>query len=594
MTRPIQSLVRRRWPLLILTGTLVSGATVGALRVQALVRAQLPQLLSAQLESALGRPVHFGRVHVGLMGVWVDDLRVPRIAGEPADPLSAKRLRVAADWWRLLTTRQLQVQGVDLDGARVRLAAMPRKQDEQPWTAQVLRLSATGIERFGVHNASVEMLPTRGQSGAWTATGVGGDLRVRADEFTYGARLAHFSSADLSLQGVSLAGTGSASGLHLRDARATYHGVEVQASGDVRNRGNAVAMTLRVRKAPLSKLAAQLGIPAKWAVDGNITGAFTVDARNNDLHAIRGTLTVNRGSLTRNGGKFPWTTARADLEWTPAKAVLRNLRLSGKGLSVTAEGSITTAKGQPMTAGRFALTGDVVANESGAVAQVAELLAFRRVLDGRWQAARAALHFRAGGTVGDLAASTATGRLHLDGLRFRPMPTPDSVTVHSLDAELERTPTQLVLRGVRARTEGLSLAAEVSLTDDRPGAPGQFRVSGSVGAKDLKSLRTAIPHAELWQWIPVASPAANGSVQFTLGGPTANPAATWSRGRFQVSDFRLSAHSSLPSSAMFFIPVKVASGAFRQADGKLAFDDVQIAAQTFNARGRAGFDFTGP
>src|SRR5688572_346172 len=91
---------RKRWPLLVLSAALGTGAVFAGVRLQALVRRELPRILKAKLQAAAGRPVAFGSLHVTPAGIWIDDLRVPRIAPETEDPLTARRVRVTLDWWR--------------------------------------------------------------------------------------------------------------------------------------------------------------------------------------------------------------------------------------------------------------------------------------------------------------------------------------------------------------------------------------------------------------------------------------------------------------------------------------------------------------
>lgn len=586
-----RSFARRRWPLLTLTGVALGGASVGVLRLQSLAQELLPGYLKGQLEAALGRPVEFGQVRLWPTGLWVEQFRIPRLAGEAADPVSAKGVRVSADWWSLISKRQVRIDEVVLDGAQLRLATSAALAGKGPWTGQVLQLAGTGIRRFGVQDASIQFLSDAKGSVAWSAADIDGTVKLQPDTFEYQARVDRFQAPGVMLAGVDLAGSGNAKQLLLSRASVAYEGGRLNADGNIRVADNRTDLRIRVDQMPLDRLASRIGIPNEWAMKGTVTGVLTVDARDNALRSIRGTVDVARGSFSRPGGQFPWETARAKVEWTPEQATLSDVKVTGDGLTLTAAGVVRTPAGTPFTEGAFDLTGRVVAARNGSVSRVAELLAFRRVLEGRWEAGSATVDFKANGLVGQVAAARATGKLQVEDLRFRPVADQEAATVDHLSADLERSPEKLALRNVQARTDGFTAVADVTLTDDRPKHAAEFRVDGSVEVKDLKSLRRTLPQAALWRWIPVASPRASGKLAFRMGGQVASPADLWADGKFEARDFRLSAASSLPSGAVFFIPVDVAKGTFRHAGRQFEIRDLNLDARTFDASGRLALDF---
>src|ERR1700694_2678768 len=110
----------KRWPALLLAGTVVSGATVGGLRLQTLLRRELPGLLRARLEAAVGRPVRVGELHGLPTGLWLDSFRVTARPGEAQDPLVARRVGISVSWWDLLFSSRVRVAGVNLQGATLR------------------------------------------------------------------------------------------------------------------------------------------------------------------------------------------------------------------------------------------------------------------------------------------------------------------------------------------------------------------------------------------------------------------------------------------------------------------------------------------
>lgn len=593
MRKSFQSFARKRWPILALTGTVVGGGAYGVFHLQSLAQAHLPGYLKGQLEAALGRPVEMGPVRLSPTGLRVERFRLPRIAGEAADPVSAKSIRVSADWWKLVARREVRIDDVVLEGAKVSLSAASPMAGKGPWTGQVVRLANTGIQRVGVQDASIQYLADNRGTVAWAAEDVDGSLKLQPERFDYQARIHHFESAGTELAGVRLAGFADEEQLTLSQATLEYGGGSLAAEGTIRVADNATDLQLRVNRMPLAKVAARVGIPQEWAVQGTVTGLLTLDAHDNALRSIKGTVNVTRGSISRPEGQFPWESARAKVDWTPAQATLSDVKVQGDGVSLTAHGTVQTPENRPFTEGEFQLSGRVAAERSGAVSRVAELLAFRRVLEGRWEAGSASVDFQAHGQVKDVSKATATGKLLVRNLRFRPVADQEAATVDHFSAQLERTPDRLVLRDLQAKTDGFTAVGEAVLTDDQPQKPAEFRVDGRVAVKDLKSLRRALPQAALWRWIPVASPRASGELAFKMGGELARPADLWSNGTFEARDFRLSAAAPLPGDAVFFFPVKVAKGSFKHAARQFEIADLDLKASTFGANGRLALDFRG-
>lgn len=592
----LQLMLRRRWPLLILSGAIVVGLAAVGFRMRALVQDQLPGFLQQRLEAALGRPVVFGRLSVWPNGVWIENFRVPRAHGESVDPLTAKRLRVSADWWQLLTTRRLRVTAVDLDSAQIRLTQGTGAGDQSAWTKQVLGLSRAGVERMGLRGASLNVVKPGGRV-VWAAQRVEGDIYPGAGRFRYRARVGRLDTPQASLVAVRLAGSGDARALRLDEGKAGYGGGQFEARGSLDSAGGGLAATVRVRDLSLAGLAPQLGVPKEWAVAGRLTGEVTLDALNNSLRRIDGLVSVSRGSLSHAGSRFPWDTARTHVHWTPAGTVLENVRVTGPGLSLAGAARVATPAGEPLTRGRFTASGELRAVRSTAVAAMSEVLAFRKIMGGRWTADTASVRFKADGTVGDLANASAAGDLSIGTLRFRPDPRGDQILINSVAAKLERTAGRLHLSSIRAQTHGLSLTGEATVTADAPGKPGAFTAEGIADVRELRLLRRAVPKAALWKWIPVASETAGGRVTFRLGGPTAadalvSGAGLWSDGRFEVRDFRLSARTPLPGGGVFLIPVNTARGVFRHRDRRFEATELQIDARTFDATGNMSWDFS--
>lgn len=583
--------LRRRWPLLALTGAVAGVAAFGVLRLQSLAQDLLPSFLKARLETALGRPVHFGALHLTPTGLWIDQLRVPAQGAEKADPLAAKTVRVAADWWSLIRSRQVKVDNITLHGAAVRLSPAVQK-PEEPWTAQLVSLSGSGIPTVGFKNADVVMLSEAGKP-TWAAEKIDGTLRLAADGFHYQTRIRNFHSGGVQLASFELKGSGDREKLTLEHGAVEYAGGRLLAQGKVGASDNAVDLQVKVDRMPLGQIAARVGIPADWAIQGTLTGTLTVGARDNALKSVHGTVNVARGSFSRQDGKFPWEKATARIDWTPAGARISGVRVDGDGVTLTADGTVEVAPGKPFTAGQFRLNGKVSAGRSGSVARVAELLAFRKALEGRWQAGSASVSFTASGVVGEVEKARAAGTLVVENLRFRPVADQEPAIVDRLSADVERTGDRLILKNVHARTDGFDLKGSALLTDDRPGHPGEFRAEGDVDVQDLKSLRRALPQAALWRWIPVASANASGKLSFRLGGEIAKPADLWSEGRYEAHNFRFSAASPLPSGVVFFFPVKTAKGTFKHSNRVFETPDLDLDAGTFTATGRMGIDFHG-
>lgn len=589
--RHFSCLARGRWPMIALTGAVVGAATVGFLRLQAEIRAQLPGILQARLEAALHRKVEIGTLHLTPLGISVDGVRVFRGASDREDPLVAKRLNVGVDWWTLATERRWQVSGVEAIDARVRLTQGATQATDKPWTQQLLALSDSGIGRFRVHNASLGLLPASGPS-TWTAAGVTGELVLGSRQFHYDAQLKQLQTHEVQLASMHLVGTGDRDGVTLKEASAKYQGARVRAKGQLKAVRNEAAVTLQVDHLPLGRLATRLGIPADWAMHGSLTGEVTVDARDNALRTVRGNVDITRGSLIRSGGELPWNSAHARVDWTPALARLSDVKVLGNGVTLTANGEVALHPGQPFTAGEFQVAGNLSASDPHSVTQVADLLAFRQLLEGRWKAGSAVVRFQSRGVVDRLAQATSSGHIHVEGLNFQPVAGSETVTVQHLDADLERTGERLAFSEVKAKTDGMTVAGEAQLTNEKQGKPAEFLASGAVEVADLSSLRKAVPEASLWKWVPELSPTANGRLQFRLGGPVGSPSDLWSDGHFEVRDFRVGAHAPLPNGGVLSVPVQVASGDFRHAHRRLEVENLALSAQAFQSNGELSIDFT--
>lgn len=585
-------LARSRWPLIALTGGVVVAATTGFLRLQAEIRAQLPGILQARLESALHRKVQIGTVHLTPLGVSVEGVHVFRAAADREDPLVAKRLYVGVDWWRLVRDRQWQVSGVEAVDAQIRLTQGGAGNGSQPWTQQFLALSSSGIERFRVRNASLGLLPAAGPE-LWSASGVTGELVPGAREFRYAAQLKQLRTPEVQLASLRLSGTGDEKGVTLKEGVARYQGARVRARGQLRAARNEALVTLQVDHLPLGRLAARLGIPAEWAMQGSVTGEVTVDARDNALRAVKGNVEIARGSLAGSGGELSWNSAHARVDWNPSRTRLSQVRVLGNGVTLTADGDVTVRPGEAFTAGQFQVSGELSASDPQAVTQVADLLAFRQLLEGRWKASNAVVRFHSQGRVNQLAQAVSTGHVHVDGLTFRPLAGSEPVTVQHLDANLERSGARLAFNRVKAQTGGMTVSGEVRLASERPGEPAEFVASGDVEVADLTSLRKAVPEASLWKWVPELSPAANGRLRVSLGGPVGHPDELWSEGHFEVHDLRLGAHTPLPNGNLLSVPVQVARGDFRHAHRRLEVKNLALLAPGFEGAGQLEVNFAG-
>lgn len=579
----------RRWPLLVLGVGLVAGGTVCAFRVQTLAREKVPAYLHAHLEAALGRPVEWSALRVFPTGVMLEGFRVPKRAGEAADPVSTRRVHASVNWWELLARRKVHISGLDVDGLRLRLAGTPAGKAKTPWTRQLLGLSRTGVDRFRLRDASVETAAAPG-SAAWAVHGVTGDLVVQPASFRCSGRAAAFQRAGVELGEIRLAATGDASRLKISSGRVAYQGAQLHGSGCVNVAANTAGLTLHVKDLPLDRLGQRLGLPRAWTVRGQVTGDVTVDAGNNALRRVAGTVRVARGSVTRDGGKLPWTSASARVLWTPQETRVSELVASGAGVTLSGGGQVLTPAALALTRGTFRFGGRLTAEGTAAVARVSELLAFQRLLNGRCEAGRASVDFSAGGAVAQLAQAHARGTLHVEALRVLPVAGSVPVVVTRLDAALERFPDRLVVRNVQAQTAGLALHGDATLTNDHPGHPGLLSATGGLDIRDLHSLRVAFPQANLWEWLPADSPHAAGRVRFALEGEVAHLAGVRTHGTFELRDFRLASHAPLPGGLVLHVPVQSAAGAFHYAGRRFELSDLSLASPEFGATGQLAVD----
>jgi hypothetical protein len=580
-----------RWPIIALITLLIAGASIIGHRFNSYVQRELPGFLQARLSEAFNRPVEFEAVGFSVRGVRIENLRVGAGPGERADLIQSPSVTAGVDWMHLVGQQELRVSDVHLHAPVVTIDPYAPEQDAPPWQTQLMTLGGSGVGRLAVRDASVRVLGAGSAPDEWTAVDLTGSVSLTADQFGYDGRMKSLEGHGARFTSLRLAGTGNADLLHLTRGSAAYREGRFDVSGTFTTVEHVADLVVKVRRMPLSSIGRELGIPAEWAMQGTMTGEVHVDALGHGIRKVTGTLNVQRGSVTHDGGQLPWKSAVAQVDWTPERARLADVEIVGNGMRLTGEGTITNQPGAPLTAGRLLVAGRLTADTPAAFREAARFLAVDTLPGTAWQADSAAVDFRATGIVGNLDQAQATGRLTVSGLELRQRPDSKPVIISRLEADLFRSGDEVALRNLVARTEDLRLAGHVTLTD-RPGnQPAFLRAEASVEVNDLASLKTALPGAQIWNWIPVASADASARLELRMAGPLGDLRSWSSDGEFAAQNFRLSTAAPLPNDVMFFIPVEAATGAFTYAGQRLQIQGLNLETSNFDAGGDVSLDF---
>lgn len=579
---------RRRlvWVLLAAAAAGVSGLVYWG---QSVVRRELPAYLQRRLSAALGRPVSMGRVSFWPPGAFsVHAFRVQPGPRDPEPPLTANRLRAYVSWWDLVIHRRVRVTALHADQARV-AALLDLRDPRQPGVdaSSLLRsLAQVGLQSVGLHTSSavITTIQPSGEPQQVTAAGIELVMWPRGERFSYRARVSRWSGAGVRADDVFLAGRGDSRTITLTESRARFSGGTVAARGSYGMRGGDVTMQVRVNGLPLAEIEPQLGFPPEWGVSGRLTGSMEVSALWGSLQRVVGTITVAPGAIARAQAVFPWQTATAHVDWQPEAVVIRNIDVQGNGIELRGQADVGGARKLPLFRRPFRARGTVEATSTQAVADMARLLAFSTPVRGRWGIERASIAFQATGIVGNLAGARANGRLSASGLMLRPRETGQALVIRSIQGDLERWPTHLHLRNVRAAAEGVTAGGALTITPPAAGRPGSFDYDGRMEFVNLAVLRQQLPELPLWQWVLPAGPGSRGSLSFAARGPLSAPEQMAGRGEFQFRGFGASVPTG-QGDGQWQAPVRMLSGGLVLHENRLALRDVTLQSDMFRASG---------
>jgi hypothetical protein len=577
----------------IALGGLFLAMGIGLYRLQGYLRERLPAYTREQLETALGRPVRFGSIHVSPFGtVAIDDVEVPPQAGEARAPLRARSLRAGLSWWDLLVSHRLRVSGIELQSPRVDTAVDLRTTPgtETSLNARILSLAAAGLRSIGVRDGEVRLAATLPDASTQviTAAGLSGSLDFTSRQFAYDARARRWDGGGVQLTGLRVRGDGDARETRLTQSDMAYQGGRLRARGTYQEAGQQLALTVGVHDFPLQEAARRMGMPGEWRLAGRVTGTLEMAADGGSLRRVRGLLVADAGDLRGAGmsREFVWNRASANLDWTQNGAQLQDIRVQGDGIELTGQASIDGSPAQIVSRGQFRAHGRVRVMSREAAARLGEILAYRSPLGGGWTAAGAEFEVDASGPAARPGDALATGRFRVADLALQPAGADAPLHVRTVSGEFRRDPAGLQIRSLVARASGIEGTGSLVVANHAGDQPVRFDAEGKVRIEDPQALHRLLPRAAMWRWLANDSP---GTGEFTVraSGPMTELAAVQVEGRFDMRQVRLTlpgtgGGGSSPAAAL---AVRRAQGNFRHDRSVLRLSDVQLTGDEFEGRG---------
>lgn len=583
----------RQWRRLawLLTITLLLGGGYAAYRASQFARKELPLYLGQRLTEVLERPVAVGKVTAWPPGGFtLKRLEVLPGPGETKPLLTARRVRVYPSWWGLLRG-QLQVRSLHFDEAHLQttLDLAGRDAAQANVGAALISLSELGLRKIGLHNSKVDVTTVlaNGEREPVSIRGVDFTAGLKRDSFDFRTDWKSWSAAGLTAQDLRFAGKGDARTVTLTDSRARFQGGRLEAKGTYVTQGGDVGMKVEVKELPLNDLTRQLGIPAEWAVQGNLTGTVDISATSGELRRVHGRVDVASGSISRSRAVFPWKTATAMVNWDQETITLRQIDVRGDGIRMQGQADLRGAPMAPFPERFFQADGKVEATSAAAVSALSRVLTFQVPVPGEWDVRQANLSFRAHGKVEELEDAHAHGQFQAQGLALKLSPNRSPLQIQTVRANVTRTGEHLEVTDLVATADGLTAGGQAVIVPKSDERAGTFRTSGHVDLTSLATLRQQMPDATFWQYVLPASNASRGRMTFTASGPTADPDRVSGRGSFRFQEFagRLPAQAGV---AAWDFPVRTVTGGLSLAGGDLAVRDVRLRSDLFTveAQGR--------
>ncbi|MBI3912075.1 MAG: hypothetical protein HY320_14230 [Armatimonadetes bacterium] len=575
--------LRRRSALCLVLASLLTMGWLAYRQLQALVALELPRFLRAQVASALGRSVQFSHIHLWVNGtVWIDDLSLPPLPGEPGPPLVARRARLSLSWRDLLFHRQVRITSFHLDEPRARLAVdlsrVPREGEPGPVDA-LLRLARAGLREVGFHGGDLRLRailkgrsPAELHSGGLSAT-----LALTEDRVRYRLAADTSQGEGVQLAGLQLQGVADTRGLQLNNGVARYATGGLGAAGQYRLADGTLVLRLSVREVPLRELAPAMGLDQDEVGVGLLTGTVEIRADTGGLQSARGNLSLGPGRLGADTSVLTWESAGAHLDWQPTRTLLRDIDLRAKGTRLTGTLRLRHPAGR-LPEGQFRAEGRLEATSPAAVAHLARILAIPEVSGGHldWSAERATAEFTAAGALAQAERSRVTGRVEIGGLR---LPLPGApLTLNRFSGRFDRSERSLRLWDAVAEAPALRAAGQVAL---RRTAHGENAINGNLRLTvgRLAALQALAPQLAVWRWLSDASdPQAAGEVELAGQGTVEHPAQADVRGRFRLDGTSVRLANQL-------LPAGRLEGRFRYAGERLTLPELALTSEGLAIRG---------
>ena len=577
----------QRWRRVLIPVCLVVAVGGGiAVREAYLIAArQLPWYLSTRLSAAVGRPVTVGRVVFWPLGAFtVRDVRVLPQGEETGPPLVAEDARAYVAWLDLLFRHRLRVKEVHLDHAHLtgEIDLRQNAPGAEETTGKLLSLYGMGVERVGLHHsqADVTAILRSGERQPISGRDINAEADLHRNDFAYRMSAGRWTGGGLSARDIQVEGNASPQAITLKKSHVNVEGGTLAAKGTYVTSGGGVALQVQVNAMPLSNLAPQLGLPAEWNVKGDLTGTMDVGAASGELRHLHGTLRVARGSITHAPAVFPWQHATAQVDWTPAKAALRDIEVQGNGIRLRGVADVTGSTAQRFAERPFQAEGTMEATEPEAVASLAQLLTFNPPAPGQWDMQNAQVQFKASGVVGQLKDARAEGHLQARGLLVHLSPSGPPLRVASVQGDVTREATQVRLRNLRAMADGASATGEMTVVPTASGTPGHFAANGRLDLTSLEVFHQQVPGLGFWKWLNPATSASKGSFVFTAKGSTQHPERMTAAGTATVQEFSVTIPARISGSA-WTVPLRSMSAQVRLQDNNLQISDGSLRSDLF-------------
>lgn len=551
---------------LVLSGLYVAG------RAQAAASAALPGLVRAELQRLTGREVSFQRLQIDGIGVHLTGLVAHRREGEQVDPLTVDGATARADWWQLVTRGTTRINELELRRPVFRSAgtAAPDLQ----WTAAASDLARTGIRRIRIIDGRAEL--NQGKE-TILLTGINSSFRPGKESFAAQLAIDDLRAGQLRLRKLAVNGAGRPGTFEAPSFRVEALGTLLNGGALFQEEEQLLTLKLKGSQAQIAELGRLVKLPkelgAQGSLDVDLTGSFKQGAP---------VLAAGNFSLRRTATQdLPLTAAAGRIDWRPARTELRDLRLSGPGVSSRMQLDLETP--DPASKPRFRATGDFKSSGDEGVRTLASLL--RRDLS-QMKLREGLVRFTATGVMADPRQTSAAGEFTASDLQL-PGVQEGRLALDQVSSRYDLTPDGIQLNRLSARAGGARLAGDARLTHS-----GDLTGRLTLDAADFEAMRRATSGLSLWTWLPSRQPGARLRVTADLRGNIGDPEAVRAKGAFSAVSLRMASATPLPGDVVLVVPVHRLEGTYAMAGRKLHLNSVTVAASSFDMEGDLSLDYS--